>query len=297
MNTKQERLTIGAEPIKKKYERKKSGTAHFLAGGISGLITSAAGQPFDVLRTKMIGVQSHNDSAIRIVQNVLKNEGISGLYRGTVPTMLRVFPGAAIYYGTIHVLKGFATQKREGQAPGPLLNFAIGSFSRSIAATVTNPLFIVKSRFEYESVNGSHLRKASVMGTLQQIYKENGMRGMMRGLAPTLARDVPYAGLFYLIYKEIQPYFQLDETIDESSTRYHMTVVFPAAAMASCTATFITHPADVIRTRWHLRSSFDTKRGVKPYFRGVTPRLIKRTLASATSWVIYEQLASYFEQY
>mmetsp|Transcript_3580 Transcript_3580/g.5266 ORF Transcript_3580/g.5266 Transcript_3580/m.5266 type:complete len:288 (+) Transcript_3580:118-981(+) len=282
----------------KEEKKTKKRSVHFLAGGISGLITSAAGQPFDVLRTKMIGVNTHNESAFELVKQVIKKEGIRGMYRGIVPTMLRVFPGASIYYGSINALKGAMTTE-EGKPPGPLMNFCIGSFSRSIAATVTNPLFIVKSRFEYEAVHGSStLRRSTVTGTIKHIYAENGLRGMMRGLSPTLARDVPYAGFFYLIYKWIQPKFENDQIrIDEKSTRYQMTVVFPAAAIASCTSTFITHPADVIRTRWHLNSSIDRKGGIKGYFRGVTPRLVKRTLASATSWVLYEKLSHYLETF
>jgi len=277
--------------------KKKKDAKHFLAGGLSGIVAASLGQPFDILRTKMIGQKKNNLKAMQIFKDIVKREGVRGLYRGTAPTILRVFPGASIYFGCIHVARDIIKTDPQWSRykENKLLNFGIGAASRSVAATITNPLFVVKSRFEYASIEegGESLRGRSVWGTLKQIHGESGFRrGLMRGLVPTLARDVPYAGFFYLLYRQMMDALEkrFDYDQDADATKYQLYMVFPSAAVASCTATFLTHPADVIRTRWHLRSKM-VEGSLKSYWRGISPRLVKRTLSSALSWVLYEKIS------
>lgn len=91
--------------------KEKSSWSHTFGGAIAGCLSSILTQPFDVVKTKMIGtnnscvkisavsidsVQSLNAfkkvGLIESFKTIYQAEGIKGLWRGTVPTFWRVLP-------------------------------------------------------------------------------------------------------------------------------------------------------------------------------------------------------------
>lgn len=70
-----------------------------IAGGIAGAASVYGNTPIDVIKTKMQGLDAKNyknsfDCAIKIV----KNDGLTGLYKGTVPRLSRVVLDVAITF-------------------------------------------------------------------------------------------------------------------------------------------------------------------------------------------------------
>jgi hypothetical protein len=64
----------------------------FLVGALSGLafglVSPLASQPFDVLKTKMQAqTKFAGQGPVDVAKDVLRNEGISGLYRGMLPIL------------------------------------------------------------------------------------------------------------------------------------------------------------------------------------------------------------------
>ena len=66
-------------------------------------------------------------------------------------------------------------------------------------------------------------------------------------------------------------------------------------------ASFVTHPADVIKTKMQLYPKqfpniFSTffiivnEKGFTGLFSGLLPRMIRRTLVASMSWTVYEQI-------
>lgn len=79
------------------------------------------------------------------------------------------------------------------------------------------------------------------------------------------------------------------------------TTHFSCGIVAGILASFVTHPADVVKTKMQLypkefkslRSSFFfvyKKYGILGYFKGIVPRMLRRTLMTAMAWTIYEQI-------
>jgi solute carrier family 25 protein 38 len=156
------------------------------------------------------------------------------------------------------------------------------------------PFTVIKTRFESRMYKYTSIREA-----LQLIYKGEGMRGLTCGLLPTLLRDAPFSGLYFMMYtstKNLVPKDWMDGTSNLAPY-----VRFSCGIIAGCGASFITQPADVIKTKMQLfPNKFQSippviayvyqKYGVKGYFKGLMPRMVRRTLVAAMSWTVYEQL-------
>lgn len=76
---------------------------------------------------------------------------------------------------------------------------------------------------------------------------------------------------------------------------------FSCGVFAGLMASAVTQPADVIKTKMQLyperysnimavMTHIQRKHGAKGYFKGLVPRMLRRTLMAAMAWTVYEQL-------
>ncbi|KAJ1860163.1 hypothetical protein LPJ73_001499, partial [Coemansia sp. RSA 2703] len=75
---------------------------HLGAGALSGVTSCVLLQPFDLLKTRMQQSQTQGTSAlgkgsvVRAVRTVVSADGVLGLWRGTVPSLIRNAPGTSL---------------------------------------------------------------------------------------------------------------------------------------------------------------------------------------------------------
>jgi len=126
--------------------------------------------------------------------------------------------------------------------------------------------------------------------------RAEGGRGLVRGLAPTLARDVPFSGLYLALY----------ETLKASNPAW-LAAASPAASHllaglgAGALASLVTHPADVVKTRMQLAGAVTPgvvatvaatyrQAGARGFLVGLGARLVRRTAMAAMAWTVYEKM-------
>eukprot|EP01122_Echinamoeba_exundans_P005273 TRINITY_DN15440_c0_g1_i1.p1 TRINITY_DN15440_c0_g1~~TRINITY_DN15440_c0_g1_i1.p1 ORF type:complete len:305 (-),score=9.83 TRINITY_DN15440_c0_g1_i1:140-1054(-) len=267
------------------------------AGASSAVFTSILLQPLDVIRTRQ---QLHpNDSQhkyrtiFRAVATLYQEEGVTAFWRGTGPTIWRVLPGGGLYFGLLSLLSESLKTDKDNRL-SPWAAACAGAISRATAGTLLHPVSVVKTRFEAFDQRG---QRRTTIGTLIEIGKSDGMKGLFRGLGPTLMRDVPYSSLNYGIYTNIKE--RLEGVPD--SARY-----FIASTISGFTSTLITHPFDLMRTRLQTNrtytSSIDVikhvlaEEGMRTLGRGFWPRLLRRTLSSAATWTSFEDVVVFLEK-
>lgn len=73
--------------------------------------------------------------------------------------------------------------------------------SRSIAGILLIPVTVVKTRFE-----SGVFEYKSITHALRHTYHFEGVRGLTSGLLPTLMRDVPFSGLYYMFYSQLKSF-------------------------------------------------------------------------------------------
>lgn len=115
------------------------------------------------------------------------------MWRGTSPTLVRVAGGAGLYFATLdHCLNLF---------PQSAVNtFLAGAFARTFAGGVMSPFTIVKARMEFLPPGTFD----SNLHVVRHVLHHEGVRGLYRGMVPTLIRDVPFSGLYVLIYTRLR---------------------------------------------------------------------------------------------
>lgn len=144
---------------------------------------------------------------------------------------------------------------------GLLCNAGAGAAAGVIAATFVCPLDVIKTRLQVHGlpqINNSSLRGGLIVGSLEQIFHREGMRGMYRGLAPTVMALLPNWAVYFSMYEQLKSFLSSD---DES---HHLSIGanIVAAAGAGAATTIATNPLWVVKTRLQTQGM---RSGVVPY--------------------------------
>ncbi len=265
-------------------------------GAISGFFTVFITQPLQVTRTSMMVTYMDGEPTgfLRIIKELYKQEGIKGFYRGFFPTLLKTPIGAAIYFSSLEHNKHFLMQFNMNKTS---LNFVASAIARLTQCILTNPLIVVVTRFE---VIGFH-SYSSLFDALIKIKREEGWKGFSTGLRPLIIKEVPTAALFYSFYEIFKKFIH---SFGFLNLQFQASL---SAIFANLILTFLNNPIDVIRTRLqYLHFSGNKDHNYKGIFRGIItiaqtegvkgltvgmiPRMLKRAVASAIAWSLYETL-------
>lgn len=99
---------------------------------------------------------------------------------------------------------------------------------------------------------------------------------------------------------EVKTFFNLFPEL--TNTLYASPIHFCCGISAGILASIVTQPADVLKTKmqlypnrfnglWSVILYVHNNYGVQGYFKGVVPRMLRRTLMAAMAWTVYEQLS------
>uniref|UniRef100_A0A2P2LC16 Uncharacterized protein n=1 Tax=Rhizophora mucronata TaxID=61149 RepID=A0A2P2LC16_RHIMU len=129
---------------------------HASAGAAAGAIAATFVCPLDVIKTRLQvhGLPEGNPSGrvgsiiITSLQNIIKNEGFRGLYRGLSPTILALLPNWAVYFTVYEHLKGHLSHGAASHQLTIGANMVAAAGAGAATAIATNPLWVVKTRLQ-----------------------------------------------------------------------------------------------------------------------------------------------------
>ena len=189
------------------------------------------------------------------------------------------------------------------EAASPLTQVALAGASNAFAASVTNPIDVVKVRLQMqgEGTRAPTAEARSVGGMLTHVARTEGVAGLYRGLQASLIREMSYSGIRMGLY---EPSKNLLGATDPAHTSLSLKVV--AGALTGCTGSLLANPFDLVKVRMQratgaapyasvgdaLRSAF-AEGGLSGLWRGCTPMVQRATLLTASQVPSYDHCKHY----
>ncbi|XP_077525864.1 mitochondrial glycine transporter A-like isoform X1 [Haemaphysalis longicornis] len=305
----------------------------FLAGSLSGTCSTLLFQPLDLLKTRLQQPPAAGCVAAFVntpLRQYFPNEQaypevrlrgpacsstlltLSRTRKSSVFGKARFLPLSAVFPESGSISAPFISSRPASMcearacvlccsldSPSPGQAMFLGASARSIAGVVLLPVTVIKTRFESEVYHYRSMSEAT-----RDIYRTHGMRGLYSGLIPTLIRDAPYSGIYLVFYVQAKR-FVPQSVQQEGSGGQLVAANFTCGLVAGLLASVVTQPADVIKTHMQLSpAKFSSilatvllvarEEGVVGYFRGLVPRMLRRTLVTAMAWSFYEQVTKGF---
>ncbi|CAL9101045.1 unnamed protein product [Musa textilis] len=163
----------------------------------------AGGKPPGI-RTTLLGVLSPSRSN----NHLEKIQGFRVLWMGAGAQLARDVPFSAICWSTLEPIRRrlLGLVGEDGNAASVLgANFLAGYVAGSLAAAVTCPLDVAKTRRQIEK-DPERMLKTTTRQTIVEVWRREGAKGLFTGVGPRVGRAGPSVGIVVSFY-EVVKYF------------------------------------------------------------------------------------------
>jgi len=289
-------------------------TKLLVCGGIAGAFSKSCTAPLARL-TILNQLQGTNAvpgweaaagraSIVSSLRRIVATEGVTALWKGNGVTIIHRLPYSAVnfyaYEQIMNVLDEVMTTLHFDENGDPAVGafkwgFAqrllAGGSAGCIACTLTYPLDLIRTRLAAQTTVKHY---NGIADAFMKILRDEGTKGLYRGLKPTLIGVGPNLALNFAAYETLRNHLQ---SLDHGM--YPMAVDLAsgsAAAVVSATATF---PIDLVRRRMQMRDAVRgdsfvgvfkrvlAKEGVTGLYRGILPEFAKVAPGVAITYTSY----------
>ncbi|XP_020093835.1 mitochondrial carnitine/acylcarnitine carrier-like protein [Ananas comosus] len=281
------------------------------AGTVGGAAQLIVGHPFDTIKVKLQsqpaplpGQLPKYSGAMDAVKQTLAAEGPRGLYKGMGAPLATV----AAFNALLFTVRGQMEALLRSQPGAPLTvnqQVVCGAGAGVAVSFLACPTELIKCRLQAQSALAESgpstgvVKYGGPMDVARHVLKsEGGLRGLFKGLGPTLAREVPGNAAMFGVYEALKQYFAGGP--DTSKLGRGSLIV--AGGLAGASFWFSVYPTDVVKSVIQVddykNPKFSgsinafrkilTSEGVKGLYRGFGPAMARSVPANAACFLAYE---------
>jgi len=170
---------------------------NFVAGlgaGVAEALLIVA--PVETVKTKVIELDM---SFLKGLKNIIKTEGLSGIYKGAVATAMKQGSNQGLRFTWFNEYKNRVTN--DGEIPLTPVMGLFGGMSAGCFSTLgNNPFDVVKTRMQGTQA----AQYKNTLDCFQQILRNEGAAAFYAGVTPRLGRVVPGQGIIFMSFESIQ---------------------------------------------------------------------------------------------
>ncbi|KAJ1499512.1 hypothetical protein HMI56_004350, partial [Coelomomyces lativittatus] len=262
--------------------------------------------PLDTIKTRLqnqVIIKTGNTfnpqfkGVIDCARQIILREGYRGLYRGLSANLVGITPEKAIKLAVNDRAREWLAGSNSPDQLPMIQGMMAGALAGTCHSIATCPMEMTKIQMQMAMATPS-----ATPVSLLHVVRQLGLRGMYRGTAATLLRDIPFSIVFFpshAFFKSLLASKQGD---------VHIFSVFVSGILAGTVAATTVTPADVIKTRLQTDAAKYTSipqcfksiwvnEGPKAFFKGVTPRCLIISPLFGISLLVYEAQQRYLRKF
>jgi solute carrier family 25 folate transporter 32 len=286
------------EPLE---QRKSTFSIELITGTFSGLAACVAFYAFESTEARMQVFRGASKEGIvtrptmgGTFRHVIQHEGMSGLYRGLLPTALGAGVNWGLYFSIYHVCRTWLAGFKHPDIPQETVpnlghDLLSASISGVVCTFVVNPFWVLKLRM----ITAPSPSSASMIGELRSILRNEGPKALWKGLAPSLV-GVSEGALQFMAYDQMKYYAQ-------KRGKYGAIEQFFAGGLSKAVSVLVTYPYQLIRSALQQNNSpykgmldaakaVYSNEGLRGLYKGMGVNLLRQVPPSAVMFIIVEQL-------
>ncbi|XP_077290911.1 mitochondrial 2-oxoglutarate/malate carrier protein [Arctopsyche grandis] len=271
----------------------------FLFGGLAGMGATVFVQPLDLIKTRM-QLSGGGRSSFSVGSEILRKEGVSGIYTGLSAGLLRQATYTTTRLG-IYTWLFDLIKSPEGAPPGFGTKMGLGVVAGGVGAFVGTPAEVSLIRMTADGRLPLEQRRnyKNVADALLRIIREEGLFSLWRGTTPTIGRAMVVNAA------QLSSYSQAREMLNvyiPDGIGLH----FVASMISGLITTVASMPVDIIKTRiQNAEGSLSMKKvvvdivkneGVFSLWKGFLPYYARLGPHTILTFIFLEQMNAWYKR-
>lgn len=163
------------------------------SGSLSGSLAAAITNPTELIKTRLQTKGNVHKGSIAVVKHIIANEGVKGLWRGSVPGMTRAALLTACQCATYDEIKHMVL-RYSGWEEGLATQLTSSTLAGLVATTATNPIDVIKT-----VVFAGGSKVSGPWAAAVDIWKSDGPKGFLKGWVANFARLGPQTIVAFVV--------------------------------------------------------------------------------------------------
>ncbi|KAH6609524.1 mitochondrial carrier domain [Trichoderma cornu-damae] len=295
----------------------------FVAGVFSGIAKLSVGHPFDTVKVRLQTTRASRFSGpLECLLQTVRNEGVTGLYKGATPPLLGWMFMDSVMLGSLNVYRRLIAQhvfRVDSWAPGaasgagsgpspepshlpPLGHGIAGIMAGATVSFIAAPVEHIKARLQIQyAARKSERLYSGPVDCVRKIYAHHGVRGVFHGLSATLL----FRGFFFFWWAS---YDVLSRALRQNTHLSSPAINFWAGGLSAQVFWLTSYPSDLVKQRimtdplggglrdgekrfprWRdAAAAVYWESGWRGYWRGFLPCFLRAFPANAMALVAFE---------
>jgi hypothetical protein len=249
-----------------------------LVSAISGIIGSTCGKafshPIDTVKARLQVTsgatlnKGQGSVILNVANDVIKSEGVRGLYRGLPTALIGGIPGAFMYFGAYEFWKNHTLKIEYFKNHSFISYLTAGIFAETCACMVFVPTDVLKERLQVQTKLKMYEYKGD-LNALVQVLKTEGFRGIYKAYPATVFSFGPFSALYFTFYEKLKGLFVDNEAstyLSKVKEKSHVQIGFFQSMfwsmIAGAGASFITNPLDMVKLRLQVQRGTKASSGM-----------------------------------
>lgn len=182
-----------------------------LAGSAARVVSVSLTIPFEVVRTRVQALDANLGRTPRMeIANLIRNEGYRSFWKGLGPMLARDVPFSGLYWFLFEKIKSALKDVAPAPSttalisPDVKLAFVSGAAAGSLAAFVTTPFDVLKTRQQVEvacKASDPNCKPPGVFHLISDILRSEGPQRLFAGAVPRTLRVAPACAIMIGSYE------------------------------------------------------------------------------------------------
>ncbi|XP_022819723.1 solute carrier family 25 member 35-like isoform X1 [Spodoptera litura] len=251
-------MTKAKEAQIKKSRNLNRDVTDLLMGGTSAMFASMFTNPIEVVKTRLqlqgeLKARGKHAVFYKNVPHAIfvvgKNEGLGALQRGLTAMLGFQFFLNIFRLGSFRMAERRGILKDASGATSLLKGAGVAGVGGALGSIAGTPFYLVKTRLQAQAAKaiavGHQHKGTSTSGALIEIFRNEGFKGLFRGVGPQIPRGMAGSASQILSFTYAKEWLRAHNWF----TQYPLMLSFFGANLGGIVMTLCLNPFDVIATR------------------------------------------------
>ncbi|KAH7553864.1 hypothetical protein ACOSP7_029245 [Xanthoceras sorbifolium] len=283
-----------------------------VSGSLGGIMEACCLQPIDVIKTRLQLDRTGTYKGIaHCGATVSRTEGVRALWKGLTPFATHLTLKYTLRMGSNAVFQSAFKDSQTGKISnqGRLLSgFGAGVLE---ALVIVTPFEVVKIRLQQQKgLTPELLKYKGPVHCARLIIREEGLRGLWAGAAPTVMRNGTNQAAMFTAKNAFDVILWKKHEGDGKTLQPWQSMI--SGFFAGTVGPFCTGPFDVVKTRLmaqsrqggelkykgmiHAITTIYAEEGLLALWKGLLPRLMRIPPGQAIMWAVADQVTGLYER-